>query len=40
MGNEETIVRLSVFAKTGNMPNIILAVRTAKLCAELRKVKI
>ncbi|CAL8122386.1 unnamed protein product [Orchesella dallaii] len=25
VGNEETIVRLSVFAKTGNMPNIILA---------------
>ncbi|ODN00789.1 Replication factor C subunit 2 [Orchesella cincta] len=25
VGNEETIVRLSVFAKTGNMPNLILA---------------
>lgn len=25
VGNEETIVRLSVFARTGNMPNVILA---------------
>jgi len=26
VGNEETIARLSIFAQTGNMPNLILAV--------------
>ena len=26
VGNEETTARLAVFAQTGNMPNLILAV--------------